>query len=64
MKVRELKKCIEELGISDDADVYIIQNLPFEDLIAYKPSYISKIFNGNLKIVTYEEGITVSSHDY
>lgn len=64
MKVGELKKCIEELEISDDADVYIIQNLPFEDLIAYNPYYISKTFNGNLKIITYEEGMTVSSHDY
>lgn len=64
MTVGELKKRIEELEISDDADAYIIQNLPFEDPIAYNPYYISKTFNGDLKIVTYEEGMTVSSHDY
>ena len=63
MKVGELKKRIEDLGISDDADVYIIQNLPFKDLIAYNPYYISKTFNGNLKIVTYDDGMTISSCD-
>lgn len=64
MKVGELKNRIEELDISDDADVYIIQNLPFKDLIAYKSEYISKTFNGNLKIVTYDDGTTISSRDY
>lgn len=64
MTVGELKKRIEELGISDDADVCIIQNLPFKDLIAYKSDYISKTFNGNLKIVTYDDGMAISSRDY
>jgi len=64
MKVGELKKRIEDLGISDDADVYIIQNLPFKDLISYKPYYISKTFNGNLKIVTYDDGTAIFSRDY
>lgn len=59
MKVGELKKRIEDLGISDDADVYIIQNLPFVDLVSYRAYCIAKTLNGNLKIVTYDEGTSV-----
>lgn len=64
MTVGELKNRIEELKINDDADVYIIQNLPFKDLIAYNPYYISKTFNGNLKIITYDDGKATSYRDY
>lgn len=64
MTVGELKKHIEKLDVSDDADVCIIQNMPFKDPIAYKPNYISKNLCGDLMIITYEEGITISSHDY
>ncbi len=64
MKVRELKKRIEELGVSDDANVCIIQRTSFKDPVAYEPSYVSKNFWDDLIIITYEEGTTVSSHDY
>lgn len=64
MTVGELKKRIEELNASDDADVYFIQNTPFKDPVAYKLNCISKSFRDDLVIVTYEEGMTVSSHDY
>ena len=64
MKVGELKKRIEELDVSDDANVCIIQRTSFEDPVAYKPDCISKNFCDDLIIITYEEGMTVSSHDY
>lgn len=64
MKVGELKKRIEELNVSDDANVCIIQRTSFKDPVAYKPSYISKNVWDELIIITYEEGMTVSSHDY
>lgn len=64
MTVRELKKRIEELDVSDDDNVCFIQRTSFKDPIAYRPNCISKSFSGDLMIVTYEEGMTVSSHDY
>lgn len=64
MTVGELKKRIEELDVSDDDDVCFIQRTSFKDPIAYKPECISKNFYGDLMIITYEEGMTVSSHDY
>ena len=42
MKVGELKKRIEELGVSDDANVWIIQRTSFKDPVIYEPSHISK----------------------
>ena len=64
MTVGELKKRIEELDVSNDADVCFIQRTTFKDPIAYKPHCISKNLWGDLMIITYEEGMTVSSHDY
>lgn len=64
MKVGELKKRIEELDVSDDANVWIIQRTSFKDPVVYEPSHISKNLWDSLIIITYEEGTTVSSHDY
>ncbi len=63
MKVRELKKRIEDLGISDDADVRIEQNIPFEDLSTYEPRYIRTNDRNELVLVIYDDGTLKYCHD-
>ena len=64
MTVGELKNRIEDLDISNDANVCIVQNLPFKDLIAYKSDYIYRSNHGNLVIVTYDDGTAMPGRDY
>lgn len=63
MKVGELKKRIEDLGISDDADMRIEQNIQFEDLSTYEPRYIRTNDRNELVLVIYDDGTVKYCHD-
>ena len=57
MTVGELKKRIEELKISDAAEVHIVYSALPKDLVSYKPYYVTKTINNNLKIIIYNKKV-------
>lgn len=63
MTVGELKKRIEELDVSDVANVRIEQIAPFEDLSTYDPCYIRTNDRDELVLVIYDDGTLKYFHD-
>lgn len=64
MTVGELKKRIEDLGISDDADVCITYGSSSKDLVSYRPYCIAKTIHGNLKIIIYDKEVEEENNKY